>query len=118
MASTQSQLHHADRHLIMDVDVRDKESFRSSLSAIAEGGLNLYAVFANAGIGGENAYGPEDRWNDILSVNLTGRCTLFKRIVNHSSVLLLSYLNGQNIFRHISCSAVQCGADASRSHRP
>ena len=32
----------------------------------------LYAIFANAGIGGENEYGAEDRWTDVLNINLNG----------------------------------------------
>ena len=40
-----------------------------------EGQLELVGVFANAGIGGPNEYGlngREDRWDEILRVNLTG----------------------------------------------
>jgi NAD(P)-dependent dehydrogenase (short-subunit alcohol dehydrogenase family) len=32
----------------------------------------LKGVFANAGIGGPNAYGEGDRWDEIIRVNLTG----------------------------------------------
>ena len=29
-------------------------------------------VVANAGLGGENHYGPEDRWQEVIDTNLTG----------------------------------------------
>jgi NAD(P)-dependent dehydrogenase (short-subunit alcohol dehydrogenase family) len=34
--------------------------------------LALDGVFANAGVGGENQYGISDRWDEIISINLTG----------------------------------------------
>ena len=57
-------------------------------------------MIANAGIGGENHYGADDRWNEIISTNLTGtyltineclpalkRSTGIRHIVLISSVL-------------------------------
>ncbi len=32
----------------------------------------LNAIFANAGVGGENHFGENDRWEEIISTNLTG----------------------------------------------
>jgi NAD(P)-dependent dehydrogenase (short-subunit alcohol dehydrogenase family) len=33
---------------------------------------NLVAVVANAGVGGDNKYGPDDRWSEIIDTNLSG----------------------------------------------
>lgn len=33
---------------------------------------SLYGIVANAGIGGENHYGADDRWHDVIDTNLTG----------------------------------------------
>jgi NAD(P)-dependent dehydrogenase (short-subunit alcohol dehydrogenase family) len=33
---------------------------------------SLYGLIANAGIGGENQYGEQDRWREIMDTNLTG----------------------------------------------
>lgn len=66
-----SGLPYAENHCILSVDVRNAEELRSGLKKILGEG-SLEAVFANAGIGGENAYGEGDRWDEIVSVNLTG----------------------------------------------
>ena len=66
-----SGLAHSERHSVLAVDVRNAEAFREGLKNILGEG-SLECVFANAGIGGENAYGEEDRWDEIVSINLTG----------------------------------------------
>jgi NAD(P)-dependent dehydrogenase (short-subunit alcohol dehydrogenase family) len=33
---------------------------------------SLYGLVANAGIGGENTYGENDRWREVIDTNLTG----------------------------------------------
>lgn len=66
-----ARLPFAENHSILSVDVRNAEALRSGLKNILGEG-SLEAVFANAGIGGENAYGEGDRWDDIVSINLTG----------------------------------------------
>ena len=62
---------------------------------------SLYALIANAGIGGENNYSSDDRWQEIIDTNLTGTYNtvqeslpylkkstfLFKKIVILSSIL-------------------------------
>jgi ketoreductase len=64
-------LPHSERHSVLAIDVRNAEAFREGLKNILGEG-SLECVFANAGIGGENAYGDEDRWGEIVSINLTG----------------------------------------------
>lgn len=86
-------------HLVINADIRSVESLEAAVSA-----LNISAIdgiIANSGIGGENYFGPDDRWNDIISTNLTGTyntvntflpflrnsASEFKQIVITSSVL-------------------------------
>jgi NAD(P)-dependent dehydrogenase (short-subunit alcohol dehydrogenase family) len=57
-------------HLAFAFDVRQASGWTNMLSGIRD--LDLHGLFANAGIGGENQYGKDDRWDDIISINLTG----------------------------------------------
>jgi len=57
-------------HQILVADIRDKESLAAAALAIA--GVTINGLIANSGIGGENYWGKEDRWDDIISTNLTG----------------------------------------------
>ena len=63
-------------HEMMALDVSDRSRFETALAkAMSKPGITLCGVFANAGIGGANAYASdpsEDRWDDILRVNVTG----------------------------------------------
>ncbi len=66
-------------HSVLPCDVADRHAFRLGLrQVLGEPGFcdsPLVAVFANAGIGGSNEYAEdagEDRWNEILRVNVTG----------------------------------------------
>lgn len=65
-------LPNASRHIALSVDISHQESFRKGLQSINPEQRNIVAIFANAGIGGENTYGSEDRWHDIVHTNLTG----------------------------------------------
>jgi len=58
------------KHLLFTADIRDKKSL-----AVAAGQLGLMPIdglIANSGIGGENRWGDDDRWTDIIDTNLTG----------------------------------------------
>ena len=63
-------------HQVLPLDVADRAAFHAALSQAMEGSdVSLSGVFANAGIGGANAYSVdagEDRWEDILRINVTG----------------------------------------------
>ena len=68
-----------DGHRAMPLDVCDRRAFRSAmeevLGAPGEGSVQLVGVFANAGVGGVNVYSideKEDRWDDIVRINVTG----------------------------------------------
>jgi NAD(P)-dependent dehydrogenase (short-subunit alcohol dehydrogenase family) len=72
LKETLGQLENPDQHILMASDISKKKSFSADFQALKPGKLNLSGVFANAGIGGVNAYGDEDRWQQILDINLTG----------------------------------------------
>jgi len=57
-------------HQILVADIRDKQSLRDAAAKI--GGTIIDGLIANSGIGGENYWGDADRWDDIISTNLTG----------------------------------------------
>ncbi len=73
LETTRRTLVKPDAHQSFSCDVRRPEDLRKSL---ADSGIeNLYAVVANAGIGGENFYngnGDGDRWTEVVETNLTG----------------------------------------------
>ncbi|OKS88611.1 SDR family NAD(P)-dependent oxidoreductase [Mucilaginibacter polytrichastri] len=57
-------------HQVLVADIRDKESLANAASQL--GNLPISALIANSGIGGENYWGTEDRWDAIIDTNLTG----------------------------------------------
>ncbi len=72
LEKTKKLLDRSDDHTVCAFDVRDKSQWRKALKEINAEALNFSGLFANAGIGGENHYGDEDRWSDIISTNLDG----------------------------------------------
>jgi NAD(P)-dependent dehydrogenase (short-subunit alcohol dehydrogenase family) len=58
-------------HHLLSVDVSNKSSLREGLKKVLDEGP-LDGLFANAGIGGENRYGEEDRWEQMIDINLSG----------------------------------------------
>ena len=92
LKQTKDELQNPDRHPIIRADVRDKNAIGNGLKAA--GLTHLDGVVANAGVGGENTYGPKDRWDEIISINLTGTYLLVKEC--------LPYLKKQpERFKHI-----------------
>jgi NAD(P)-dependent dehydrogenase (short-subunit alcohol dehydrogenase family) len=57
-------------HEIFVTDIKDNEALQQVVSK--HPGLVLDGIIANAGIGGENNFGPNDRWQQIIDTNLTG----------------------------------------------
>lgn len=56
-------------HYCLNADIKNKESLKQCIANLRR---PVDALVANAGIGGENKWGAEDRWNDIVETNLTG----------------------------------------------
>jgi NAD(P)-dependent dehydrogenase (short-subunit alcohol dehydrogenase family) len=69
---TASQCNDTARVLVHSMDIRDEKSWQHLKQNILTRGTKVHGVFANAGIGGENHYGPDDRWSEIISINLDG----------------------------------------------
>lgn len=59
-------------HIALSLDISDKKAVQKAYSSINLEQLNLCGIFANAGIGGENEYGDNDRWEQIININLSG----------------------------------------------
>jgi len=99
LETTREGLHHPESHQCFSCDIRDPQQIGQALAASRV--ESLYAVVANAGVGGENHYPREDRWSEIIDTNLSGsyftvqECLpylkkhngVFKKIVFISSIL-------------------------------
>jgi NAD(P)-dependent dehydrogenase (short-subunit alcohol dehydrogenase family) len=86
-------------HEIFVADIANDAAMRQLVSTLP--GLVLDGIIANAGIGGENSFGPNDRWQQIIDTNLTGTyltvqhflpalqrsASRFKQVVITSSIL-------------------------------
>ena len=99
LEATRKSLECPDKNHCISCDIRLPENIGNALqkSEIE----SLYAVIANAGVGGENSYSSDDRWKEIVDTNLTGTYNTiqeslpylkkskapFKKIVILSSVL-------------------------------
>lgn len=94
LEETHALLANRQLHTIADFDIRNSEAWRTTLAQTFSSTTNVCGVFANAGIGGENHYGAEDRWTDIISTNLTGTYVTVME--------LLPYLRqSKEVFKHI-----------------
>ncbi len=81
-----------ENHLILVADVSDKTSILAAADKIKN--ISIDGIIANAGIGGENNWGNEDRWNEILNTNLTGT-------YNFVNAFLSNLLKSQSEIKHI-----------------
>jgi len=83
-----------DDHVVVVADVSDATRLRN---ALAGAGIDvLHAVIANAGIGGENRFGEDDRWSEIIDTNLTGTYNLVNLCLP-----LLRAGRGEDDYRHV-----------------
>lgn len=77
LEETRSLMKGGDGHLSMALDVSDRWAFHDGLADVMGNGRGrgLVGVFANAGIGGANGFAleaSEDRWDEIMRINVTG----------------------------------------------
>ena len=70
LENTRKTLKNPDAHQSLTSDIRDREQIREALEK--SGIESLYGVVANAGKGGENQYGENDPWQEIIDTNLSG----------------------------------------------
>ena len=68
LESTKSLLKNPRQHQCHTCDIRNSKEIKKALENVA----SLYALIANAGVGGENQYGDQDRWQEVVDTNLTG----------------------------------------------
>ena len=70
LEETINSLESPEKHQCFSCDIRLPKDIANALE---KSKINsLYALIANAGIGGENRYLSSDRWNEIIDTNLTG----------------------------------------------
>jgi len=102
LEETLDNLPNQEQHLVLATDISNKEQFSKDLKAINPERLNIFGLFANAGIGGENHYGTDDRWDDIININLTGT---YNTIMETLPFLKKSKESFKNIMITSSCLA-------------
>ena len=68
LQSTKDLLKNSEQHQCQTCDIRNSAEIKRSLEKIP----SLYGLIANAGIGGENKFGDQDRWHEVIDTNLTG----------------------------------------------
>ncbi len=81
-----------DHHLILAADIKDKREVLVCANKIRE--VAIDGIIANAGIGGENNWGEADRWDDIISTNLSGT-------YHFVNAFLPNLQSSQNDYKHI-----------------
>jgi len=70
LEAARNSLESPEKHQCISCDIRLPKDIANALE---KSKINsLYALVANAGIGGENRYLSNDRWNEIIDTNLTG----------------------------------------------
>ena len=57
-------------HLVIATNIRERKNCEQVSSIFS--GSQIDGIIANAGVGGENHYGEEDRWDEIIDTNLNG----------------------------------------------
>ncbi|MBT4388579.1 MAG: SDR family oxidoreductase [Nitrospina sp.] len=68
LQATKKLLKNPEQHQCQACDIRSSGEIRQALANVS----SLYALIANAGLGGENQYGEQDRWQEVIDTNLTG----------------------------------------------
>ena len=68
LENTKILLKNPEQHQCQPCDISNHEEIKLALRNVS----SLYGLIANAGIGGENQYGEQDRWQEIIDTNLTG----------------------------------------------
>jgi NAD(P)-dependent dehydrogenase (short-subunit alcohol dehydrogenase family) len=65
-------LENREQHIGAAFDIRDPQGWKNLFAQHADRITSIEGLFANAGVGGANHYGATDRWDEIISINLTG----------------------------------------------
>jgi NAD(P)-dependent dehydrogenase (short-subunit alcohol dehydrogenase family) len=70
LSDTRLSLSHFHDHHILPMDITSRDSLDHAVKELPF--PHLDGIIANAGVGGENHFGPADRWKLIMETNLTG----------------------------------------------
>ena len=70
LEETKSNLKNPSSHTTPACDIRKLGDLQSVLEK--NNVKSLYGLVANAGVGGQNTYGENDRWREVIDTNLTG----------------------------------------------
>ncbi len=70
LEATKKSLKTSDQCYIYSADIRNSTSIKEALNKSPV--ESLYGIVVNAGVGGENNYGTNDRWQEVIEINLTG----------------------------------------------
>lgn len=73
----------ADGVHVVSCDIRDKAAVDAAVAAAVGVHGPLYGVIANAGVGGGNEPGQDDRFEDLVATNLTGTYNTFRAVQRH-----------------------------------
>jgi NAD(P)-dependent dehydrogenase (short-subunit alcohol dehydrogenase family) len=73
-----------ENHLVLVADIADKNSVLAAADKIKN--IAIDGIIANAGIGGENNWGDEDRWNEIVNTNLSGTYNFVNAFLSNLSL--------------------------------
>jgi NAD(P)-dependent dehydrogenase (short-subunit alcohol dehydrogenase family) len=68
LESTEGLLKNPGQHQCHACDIRNSDEIKKALKNVS----SIYALIANAGVGGVNQYGDQDRWQEVIDTNLTG----------------------------------------------
>lgn len=102
LLATKNTVANSEQHIILPTDISDQQNFSKAIHSIHPQKLNIFGLFANAGIGGENHYGKGDRWNEIINTNITGTYTTIMEILPYLKNSTEEY---KNILITSSCLA-------------
>ena len=83
LESTKNLLKNPSQHQCQPCDIRNSGEIHQALANVS----SLYGLIANAGIGGENQYGDQDRWQEIIDTLIKKNPAPFKKIIIISSIL-------------------------------
>ena len=72
LKETASELAENTEYDLVACSVTNAEELQSAFQEIKLKDRSVSSVIANAGVGGENHYGSEDRWDEIINTNVKG----------------------------------------------
>jgi len=83
LGDTAAKLPASAKAHVASLDIRDRAAVDGCFAAAAEHHGPIFGLVANAGIGGENRPGPEDRFDDLIATNLTGTYNCVRAAERH-----------------------------------